>query len=173
MKPSKAIKYKALFLLVSFSLNSVVGCACTLGVDMGFNLVDHAHNDGGQHQHFKKDQIEQHLKNQPGKQPQKHSYNHNHSKVREHSASNTIALSEPENNNCCNDLVVFFQTLDKALVKVRSSVQKRDVVFSTFVIPLVLGFNNIRGFTNHYRIFPKEIDLPPPDILTIIQSFRI
>lgn len=41
MKPPRAIQYKALFLLVTFSMNTVVGFACSMGVDMGFNSHHH------------------------------------------------------------------------------------------------------------------------------------
>ena len=50
MNPSRTIKFKALFLLVSFSLNSVVGFACSLGIDMGFNSGHHHHEHNDEEQ---------------------------------------------------------------------------------------------------------------------------
>lgn len=39
MKSTISIKIKAAFLLVVFALNTVVGFACSLGVDMGFKFT--------------------------------------------------------------------------------------------------------------------------------------
>ena len=175
MKPSRTIKYKALFLLVTFSLNSVVGFACSLGVVMGFNSGHHEHNDQEQHKHAQ-GHTESH-RNDPhdhhGKKTHKHSHNHNDNKGHKHDAGNTVSFNEPADDNCCNDLVVDFHNLDKAVVKGNSSVQQQQIVLSPFVVPVILGLNNIKGFAQHQRIPPKQTDLPPPDILALIQSFLI
>ena len=144
MKPSRTIKYKALFLLVTFSLNSVVGFACSLGVDMGFNSGHHEHNDQEQHKRSQKGHTESHRNDH-----------------------------EPADDNCCNDLVADFQNLDKAIVKGNSNVQQPHILLSPFIIPVALGLNNTKGFTKHFQIPPKETDLPPPNIIVFIQSFLI
>ncbi len=41
MKRAISIKIKAAFLLIVFALNTVVGFACAMGVDMGFNHNHH------------------------------------------------------------------------------------------------------------------------------------
>src|SRR5882757_4460955 len=45
-----SIKLKAAFLLVVFALNTVVGFACSMGVNMGFNSHHH-HQEKHQHDH--------------------------------------------------------------------------------------------------------------------------
>ena len=50
MNSSRTIKYKALFLLATFSLNTVVGFACSLGIDMGFNSGHHHHEHNDEEQ---------------------------------------------------------------------------------------------------------------------------
>ena len=168
MKPSKTIRYKALFLLVSFSLNSVVGFACSLGVDMGFNSDHHSHDSGEQHEHSDADHHQEHDGN--------NSHSHNHETKSHHHSdtdNNTVSFTSQSEDNCCNDLVADFQKLDKAIVKGNSNVQQPHILLSPFIIPVVLGLNNTKGFAKHFRIPPKEIDLPPPDIIVFIQSFLI
>ena len=41
MKIRLSIKFKAIFLTIIFLLNTVVGFACTVGIDMGFNRGHH------------------------------------------------------------------------------------------------------------------------------------
>ena len=62
MKRNISIQLKAALLLIVFSLNTVIGFACAMGVDMGFNThhhdeeeatetTVHVHADGKKHQH--------------------------------------------------------------------------------------------------------------------------
>ena len=57
MERTTSIKLKAAFLLLVFALNTVVGFACSMGVNMGFNSHHHdeapvhIHADGKRHQH--------------------------------------------------------------------------------------------------------------------------
>lgn len=46
MKRSKTIQLKAVFLLAVFILNTMVGFACAVGLDMGFNSKHHHHKEG-------------------------------------------------------------------------------------------------------------------------------
>jgi hypothetical protein len=45
MKLSRTIQLKAVFLLAVFTLNTMVGFACAVGLDMGFNSKHHHHKD--------------------------------------------------------------------------------------------------------------------------------
>ena len=57
MNQNHSIKLKACFLLVVFALNTIVGFACAMGVNMGFN--SHHHDDEAteiaEHHHDKKE----------------------------------------------------------------------------------------------------------------------
>lgn len=168
MKPTAKIRLSALFLLVTFSMNPVIGFACSLGVDMGFNSNHHSHDSGEQHEHSDADHHHEHDGN--------NSHSHNHKAKSHHHSdadNNTVSFTSQSEDNCCNDLVADFQKLDKAIVKGNSNVQQPHILLSPFIIPVVLGLNNTKGFTKHFRIPPKEIDLPPPDIVVFIQSFLI
>ena len=63
----RRINYKivAAFLLLVFSLNTIAGFACSVGIDLGYNskhhpvhetiqAVAHIHQDGKKHIHFEK-----------------------------------------------------------------------------------------------------------------------
>ncbi|WP_343304132.1 hypothetical protein AAHN97_21405 [Chitinophaga niabensis] len=46
MKTSRTIQLKAVFLLAVFTLNTMLGFACAVGLDMGFNSKHHHHKEG-------------------------------------------------------------------------------------------------------------------------------
>jgi len=96
MKKKRFIQIKATFFLVVFAFNTVVGFACGLGIDMGFNAGGlgkrksaskiHIHADGKKHQH--------------GSEKAKH----NHADKTHH-----------EEGGCCTDGVAKLAQTDKAL----------------------------------------------------------
>ena len=62
MKRTTSIKFKAAFILAVFAMNTVVGSACAMGVDMGFNhkhhheeVADHHHDEIANHHNDEKD----------------------------------------------------------------------------------------------------------------------
>ena len=77
LKRNTSIKLKAGFLLTVFGLNTVIGFACSVGMNMGFNSghhqeantsapVVHIHADGKRHVHDAKKQGQRDEKPQPG-----------------------------------------------------------------------------------------------------------
>ena len=155
MKKNITIQFKAALLLIVFSINTVMGFACAVGIDMGFNskhpaeeesetpIHAHLHADGKKHQHH----------DETAKQ-------HQHSK------------EDSEKGGCCNDGVMKFQSLDKSLT------QNGNVVFNTPVIKAILNsFFGIEIFRpaqifNQKYIFDFSHP-PPPDICILIQRFQI
>jgi len=83
MKRNKSIQLKAVFLLMAFSLNSIVGFACAAGLDMGFN--SNHHEESGMEV----------------------SENHHHE------ANTNCHQTNSQKDNCCNNGVVKFQQIDK------------------------------------------------------------
>lgn len=164
MKPSTTIKYKALFLLVSFSLNSVVGFACSLGVDMGFNSDHHSHGSGKQHEHSDADHHEHDGTNSHQHEAKTHHHTDNH--------SNTVSFTSQNEDNCCKDFVVGFQSMDKMLAK-QIRAQQKITDISPFIVVFIAEANNAKDFVLHLRIPPREVDHSPPDIRVFIQSFLI
>jgi hypothetical protein len=146
MKPSRTLTYKALFLLVSFSLNSVVGFACSLGVNMRFNSPNHHKHDGLQHSaksHLNPCQL-----------------------------NNIVFFTSPSEGNCCKDFVVGFQSMDKLPAKQNGSQQKITALFPITDI-LFAGENYAKGFVQHIQIAPEEVEYSPPEMRVFIQSFLI
>ena len=167
MDPSRTMKYKALFLLVTFSLNTVIGFACSLGVDMGFNSDHHSNNRGQQHEHSDAANHHEHDGN--------NSHSHQHETKSHHHSdteNNTVSFSSQSEDNCCKDFVIGFQSLDKLLAN-QNNAQQKITDLSPFIIVLIAEATNTKGFVLHLRIPPKEVDYSPPDIRVFIQSFLI
>ena len=167
MKTLRAIQYKALFLLITFSMNTVVGFACSMGVDMGFNSGHHLHGSGKHHEHADADNHHEHdgAKSHCHQHAAKSHYqsdNHN----------NTVSFTSQSEENCCKDFVVGFQSMDKMLTK-QYSAQQKITDLSPFITIFIAEANNTKGFILHLRIPPREIDYSPPDIRVFIQSFLI
>lgn len=168
MKPPRVIQYKALFLLATFSMNTVVGFACSLGVDMGFNSKHHSHNSSNKHSHSDAGHHDEHDGN--------NSHSHYHGTASHHHSdndNNTVSLTSQSEENCCKDFVAGFNSLDKQLAKQNNN-QPKITYLSLFVMSaLMFDANNAKGYVQHLRIPPREIDFSPPDIRVFIQSFLI
>ncbi len=169
MRYQPIIKLKALFLLVSFSFNSAVGFACSVGVDMGFN--SHHHHNGEEKQeleHHGHGKDHGHLKAEISDH---HSHKHVHKQVGEINRSNTVVFNSPQDENCCKDFVVGFEKLDKQIVEKNLSKNcKTD--FSPFIEATNFTLNKL-VHTRPVIIPPKLPDHAPPDIRIFIQSFLI
>lgn len=166
MKSNRTIKIKALFLLATFSLNTVVGFACSLGMDMGFNSRHHSHEEGEKHEHGNGHHHDD-----------KKGHNHQHSQASHHHSdtdNTTASFSSPNEENCCSDFVVGFQNTDKQIAEKSSIPQKstNTLLYLVFA-PTSAELFNSKGFAEHFRIPPREIDYSPPDIRVFIQSFLI
>ncbi len=163
MNTSRTIKYKALFLLVSFSMNTVVGFACSLGIDMGFNSGHHEDHDEEQPNHSGEVQScvqEDHHG--------KHSLNHMHTVDY---VENGPVITTSEDEHCCKDFVVGFQNLDKQLAQ-KLSFAKNKIAITPFILHSTLLFKYII-YLQPVIILPKIPDHSPPDIRVFIQSFLI
>src|SRR6185312_7129393 len=108
MNRKKSIQIKAAFLLIVFSLNTVIGFACAVGLDMGFN--SHHHEESA---------IEVSENHHQDK-----SHHHDEADVHHHQTNN-------DKDNCCNNEVMKFQQVDKA---VASSITLIIPVFFTSLL---------------------------------------
>jgi hypothetical protein len=152
-----SIKLKAVFLLMVFSLNTVVGFACVLGVDMGFNsrhhhdeateAIVHVHADGKKHPR------------------QREAGGHQH----KHKGDNH--KSKDDNDDCCNDNVTTFSQLDKA-------VPQPSAVNPIFFTAIISSFYNIdilvaSQVAKSTKYFVRGHHPPIANILIAIQRFQI
>lgn len=175
MKQTWKIRLSAVFLLVTFSLNPIIGFACSMGLDLGYNSRHHAHNNGEEHQHNGVDHppsILDHHHDHEGNNSHSHQKQIN---SHQHSDGNISCstFTSSGDGNCCNDLVVDFQTFDKAISKSKNEIRPLEIKLSSFLLPTVLSLNSNNRFTKPFRIPSKNEDLPPPDLPVLIHSFLI
>ena len=155
------IKYKIIsaFLLTVFALNTVVGFACSVGLDMGYNskhhdsdgateAIVHIHKDGKKHIH----------------QEKKENKSHKHNQSRNHH-------SDEKKDDCCGDEVVKFVQLDKTVPASKNIIHPILLTaffdnFSSVVLPSLDIVKDIKQFVRSYH---------PPinDIRILIRSFQI
>ncbi|WP_231424756.1 hypothetical protein [Pedobacter sp. Leaf250] len=157
MKISFSIQLKAAFLTFVFLLNTLVGFACAVGMDMGFNAkhhedqkvvssVKHTHKNGKHHDHTK--------------------HSHDQSIVDHHT-------SKSQKDNCCKEQVDKITKADKLT---QPGFNYSLLSSSFFILPstvyrigdAVTFPVNVPNtyFVRHYR--------PPiPDVRIAIQSFQI
>lgn len=132
MKSITSIKLKAAFLLVVFSLNTIVGFACSLGLEMGYNsthhgedaateAVVHIHKDGKKHIHHEKKE------------------SHTHDKSHNHDEANNTEKTRKDKDNCCTDEVMNFQQIDKSIP---NSVNIIHPIFFTAFVAVYRGNMN-------------------------------
>lgn len=101
---NKSLRFKAAFLLVVFGLNTVLGFACSIGIDMGYNSSHHGAHAG-------KAMGDTH------KGHSKHTQSDAHAK---HKHANTSTDSKKD--DCCKGNVVKLQKTDKSFQQVKASV---------------------------------------------------
>ncbi len=148
MKKIKSIQIKAALLLLAFSLNTIIGFACAVSMEMGFNS----------HHHESSALVD--------------SENHHHDKSHHHDDADVQHKTNNDKDNCCNNEVMKFQKVDKALT---SSINIADpVFFATFLT----SFYNLDILSSSNKIsdikyFVRSHHPPIPDIRIAIQSFQI
>ena len=165
MKSIASIKLKAYLLLILFSLNTIVGFACSLGLDMGYNSTHHGvnevtealvhiHKDGKKHVHHEKKE------------------SHNHDKSHTHDEANSAEKTSKEKDNCCRDEVMNFQQIDKSIP---NSVNINYPVFFTAFVAVYYNIDLLSNtdFVRDIKPFVRSYHPPIPDIRIAIQSFLI
>jgi uncharacterized protein YqkB len=148
MKKSISIQLKAALLLIVFSMNTVIGLACAMGVDMGFNT---------NHHHGEEEATEISV------------YQHADVKMLQHDHS---PKEDSEKGGCCNDGVMKFQSLDKNVV------QNGNVAVNIPVFVAMLNSFFSSDNLKQAQVFNKKYTFdffhpPSPDIRILIQSFQI
>ncbi|MBN8836197.1 MAG: hypothetical protein J0I09_02980 [Sphingobacteriia bacterium] len=180
MNQKISIQLKALFLLLVFSLNTVVGFACALGMDMGFNTSHHGsdatevkeihvHADGAKHHHGSVPDNESSDKTKSGS-VNHHNYNDDKSVIQE---QNGKSIAGQDEGGCCSNEVLKFQSLDKNLNQTTNSIAHAPIfvaILSTF-----LGIDLTTGIIKEVpaKLKSRFYYPPPPDIRIAIQRFQI
>ena len=165
LKSNTSKQLKAAFLLLVFALNTVVGFACSVGMDMGFNTthhgeeeateaVVHIHKNGKKHIHQEKKE------------------SHRNGKSHKHDQAKKSDNSKSDEGNCCTEKVKQFHQLDKHVPDSQSLVH--PIFFTAFIgvyynISLLPHANIVRDI----KPFVRSYHPPIPDIRIAIQSFQI
>jgi hypothetical protein len=164
MKKNISIQFKAALLLAVFGLNTVVGFACAIGIDMGFNskhhhqeesteAVVHIHSDGKKHLHYEKKDA------------------HQHNKTHQHDQDKTHHNPKDGKDNCCNDLVLKFGQTDKSVP------HSLNIVHPPFLVAFFNVFYNVTlpyfDVVKDIKQFVRNYHPPIADIRIAIQSFQI
>jgi hypothetical protein len=159
MKITTAIKVKAMLLITVFSLNTVVGFACAMGLNMGYNTSHHTDVATETSVHVHADGKKHHHNNQPKKSQHDEPVANHHPKK-----------EASKKDDCCTGKILKFQQLDKNLAA------KANIDMPMFV-EILSTFFGFDSFKPVQAISSKYIALyfhpPPPDIRIAIQRFQI
>jgi len=140
-----------------FSLNIVLGFACSLGLDMGYNSIPHKENKEGSGHVDAHDKTHHH-----DHEPKKHQHNHADANHHDKDAS--------KKDDCCTDDVLQFIQLDKSLTApINMNLPALEAFFYTFFSTDIS--NTVPLPPQKYTA--RYLHPPPPDIRIAIQSFQI
>jgi hypothetical protein len=151
MKQNFSIQLKAALLILVFGFNTVVGFACAIGINMGFNKTHHHDEEATE--------INEHADG----------VKHHHDEVAEHKHSN-----KDEKDDCCHNKVVTISQADKALPQIAKLLN--PVFFSAFInVYNIIGISypSPSQVNTSTKYFVRGHHPPIPDIRIAIQSFQI
>lgn len=154
MKSFTSIQSKAAFLTIVFLLNTIVGFACAMGMEMGVKTDHHQKTETSAHSH-------------------KHNGHQNKQHEHKQAAADHHAPKESK-DNCCKDQV---EKLTKADKLHQSSFDYSLLSLPSFILPVaVQNFGGTSGIvlvnvSNSH--FVRHCRPPIPDVRIAIQSFQI
>ena len=135
-------------------LNTLVGFACVIGIDMGFNSTHHDAEEATEIHIHADEKNDDHYTQ---------SASHHHKEKKTHNS---------EKKGCCNDKVQKLQSLDKALNK--NAKITIDAPVFVAIVSTFFGidiFNSSKDYLSKYVV--RYYYPPPSDIRIAIQSFQI
>lgn len=164
MRRSTSIQIKAAILLMVFTLNTLVGFACTVGFDMKLNESHHSNEKA----------VLAHKHTEPHHQEEKADSTHKHESSHSHDDSKTDhEHAGNAKDDCCTDEAVDFEQIDKC------APQFFDFKFQPVVSLLFFtgsydfdayGFDK---FILNPKYFVRTHHTPIPEIRIAIQSLQI
>ncbi len=151
------MQLKAAFLLIVFSLNTLIGFACAIGIDMGYNSKHHHDDDEAT-------ETAVHVHADGKNHINQHEVDNHHHKADAHKSSEG-------KDNCCDDQVTKFSQLDKS---VPQSLAENPFFYTAFVSSFYnIGILVTSQITKSTKYFVRCHHPPIPDILIAIQRFQI
>lgn len=189
MKIKSTIQIKAGFLLVIFSLNTIIGFACSMGLNMGFNSSGHhkeetieprihIHSDGKAHIHHKKvaslhDESAKHHHGPSAAHSHEAGNHHHDADITQHKVIKDHPNSKDTKDDCCSDKVVKLNESDKSFS--HSLKFAITPIFSTALNSLFFNFDSLFSsqVTTSIKHFVRSYHPPIADIRIAIQSFQV
>ena len=159
MKSRTDIKIKALTILIVFSLNTVMGFACSLGIDMGYNSKHHHSQGNIGEQHAGKTVGTCHTRgNDEGISALQHDQGSDSS----------------NDQDCCTHGVLKFLKLDKNVSPIATS----DIIVPVLLLAFHFTYQidlleYLKSNANNNYYFTGTHHPPIPDIRIAIHSFLI
>lgn len=153
---SRTVKHKVIasFLLLVFSLSSVAGFACSIGIDMGYNTKHHEHEASASHK----------------------AVNHEHSgRHHQHmSAAQSSTIAAGHSDDCCTNDVTAFTKLDKSVADNHLTLQT-PIFLLAFTTTFLLQNQDETGVAvnSRFQFVRRSSFLNDTDIRIAIQSFQI
>ena len=149
VKRKKSIKLIAAFLIVVFAMNTLIGFACALGVNMGFN---------SQHHEEEETEVSVHI--------------HANGKKHHHEEAKHKHTDNDKKDDCCNDSILKLSQTDKA---VPQSAKLLSPVFNTAFQPVYYTINIFypSQVSTSNKSYVRGHHPPIYDIRIAIQSFQI
>lgn len=172
MKRNPSIRIKATFLLIVFSLSTVVSFACAVGVNMGFNR-DHHKIDTHDHHAQTSGATKHKHGDESYKQAKNSSKSHNHDVLTDHHVKQSAQTEDKANEDCCKDEAAKFEKIDKCSPQpVNYSFQP---LFTTFGMDSIFRIENLINNLNTPgdKYFIRNHHPPIADTRIAIQSFLI
>lgn len=156
-------KIKAFILLLVFSLNTIVGFACSIGIDMGYNSSHHQHGSS----HSSK-------KTNSHKSGHKPSHEVAHNQCHQHENTEASGATKNTQDDCCANGITKFIQLDKSVVKTNLNLQVPTflVALTSIFIQPSLNENNFRNSSGLLTV-RRSCSIYDTDIRIAIQSFQI
>lgn len=153
MKQPLKNRIKALVLLTVFSLNTLAGFACSIGVDMGYNTKHHNHS------HDKSGHVS------------KHSHSHKHTFSHKRITGQQLNATK---DDCCSNQVNAFAKLEKSIPVNGFLLQAASFLISNDLFEPVATDTIVGPMVNsRFQFVRRSCFLNDTDLLTAIRRFQI
>ena len=150
-------RIRGLFLLTVFSLNTLVGFACSLGVNMGYNKTHHRHDAS-------------HSSKKPHDQKDQHHHEHSSGSTQDEKSTD----NQSSKDDCCTNEVADFIKLDKSVAS--GTILQPPVFLIAFVSQFILPTDPDVSLidTSIYGSLRRSWhSTDDTDLRIVIQSFQI
>lgn len=173
MKRSLSIKLKAIFLLVVFSLSTLVSFACAAGLDMGYNRSHHKIRDNSALQEHPGDNHNHSKNTQHGHSSSDTPKEHSHKDEIDHHEKKNGTSKESTPDDCCRDEAAKFEKCDKLNPQIFN--YNLQAVFITLLIDPIFNVDAITASLHNpnSRYLVRNHHPPIADTRIAIQSFLI